>query len=191
MHHACLLVAAGALVLAGCSSQGNPGAAIGSAATATSEAPAPALSGASAPAAIARPSAPATAQVDAGTASAPPGPYQYDAAAGKKLYFVTYSVCHQVTGTGMAGVFPPLKGNPVVTDPDPTKQITTVLHGVSGPITVNGAKYDGTMPAFGSKLSDADIANIINYERSSWGNHARHATADEVAAVRNSGRQNP
>lgn len=43
------------------------------------------------------------------------------------------------------------------------------------------------MPPFADQLSDADIANIVNYERSSWGNHAKPATAADVAAVRAKG----
>ena len=72
----------------------------------------------------------------------------------------------------MPGAFPALKGDPVVNDADPSKHIHVVVFGLEG-ATIDGVKYDAAMPEFGSQLSDADIAGIINYERSSWGNHGK------------------
>lgn len=107
----------------------------------------------------------------------------YDAAKGQVLFTANCSDCHQTTGEGVPGAFPPLKGNPAVINPDPTLQIHTVLHGASG-ITIGGVKYTSVMPPFAGQLSDADIADIIDYERSSWGNHAKQVTPAEVAAAR-------
>lgn len=114
--------------------------------------------------------------------------YQYDAAHGEKLYGDTCAACHKDTGLGVPGAFPPLKGNPAVTDPDPTRQIETVLHGVHGPLTINGAQYNGFMPPFGGNLNDVEAADLINWERSSWGNHAKHVTPDEIATIRAGGK---
>lgn len=127
--------------------------------------------------------APAT--VPAPTAAAGGG-YSYDAGKGQSLFMANCSACHQATGEGIPGAFPPLKGNAAVDADDPTLHIHTVLHGVHG-VTIGGVAYSSVMPPFADQLSDADIANIVNYERSSWGNRAKPATAAAVAAVRAKG----
>ena len=100
----------------------------------------------------------------------------YDAAKGKALFTANCAACHQASGEGLPGAFPPLKGNAAVNDADPTTHIRAVLHGLQG-ANVGGVVYASPMPPFGDTLSDADIANIINYERSSWGNHGAPVTA--------------
>lgn len=142
-----------------------------------SSAPAPASASASAPASAAT-AAPAS--------STPAGPYTFDAAKGAALYTANCAACHQATGTGLTGAFPPLKDNPVVNDADPTKQITTILHGLHGE-AVMGTVYPSAMPPFAASLSDADIANIANHERTSWGNHGKEVTAEQVKALRAKG----
>jgi cytochrome c oxidase cbb3-type subunit 2 len=119
-------------------------------------------------------------------ATAPSG-FAYDAAKGEQLFSANCSACHQTTGEGVPGAFPPLKGNAAVNDADPAQHIRTVLHGLENTV-VDGVKYESPMPEFGSTLSDADIANIIDYERSSWGNHGKPVTAQEVAAERAKGK---
>ncbi|HXE66848.1 MAG TPA: multicopper oxidase domain-containing protein [Rhodanobacteraceae bacterium] len=120
------------------------------------------------------------------SAPAAAGPYKFDAAHGASLYASTCSACHQATGTGLPGAFPPLKGDPVVLNPDPAEQIETVLNGAHGR-TISGTTYPSAMPPFGPSLSDADIADIINHERSSWGNQGKPITADQVQAERAKG----
>lgn len=120
-------------------------------------------------------------------ASAAAGGYSYDAAKGQALFTANCSACHQATGEGVPGAFPPLKGNAAVDNDDPTLHLHTILHGASG-VVIGGVKYASTMPPFAGQLSDADIANIANYERSSWGNHAKHVTPADVAAVRAKGK---
>lgn len=126
----------------------------------------------------------------AGSASSPaptsPGAYSYDAAKGESLFSANCSACHQAAGAVIPGAFPPLKGNAAVDNADPTLHIHTVLHGAHD-VTIGGVKYTSVMPPFAGQLGDADIANIINYERSSWGNHAKPVTPAEVAAVRAKG----
>ena len=119
-------------------------------------------------------------------ASAPAGAYKFDPAHGASLYTTNCSACHQATGTGLPGAFPPLKDNPAVLNPDPAKQIDVVLHGLHGE-AINGTTYPSAMPPFGPSLSDADIADIINHERSSWGNQGKLITADQVKAGRAKG----
>ena len=132
----------------------------------------------------------APAAVVAGSASSPApaaaGSGSYDAAKGGSLFSANCSACHQASGEGIAGAFPPLKGNAAVDNADPTLHIHTVLHGAHG-VTIGGVNYTSVMPPFADQLNDADIANIINYERTSWGNKAKLVTPAEVAAVRAKG----
>lgn len=107
---------------------------------------------------------------------------------GAQLFSANCAACHQATGTGLPGVFPPLKGNSVVNDPDPTRQIHAVLHGLSGEV-VDGTKYAGAMPGFKDILDDSQITAIINHERSAWGNHGKPVMAAQVAAARAAGKQ--
>jgi cytochrome c oxidase cbb3-type subunit 2 len=127
--------------------------------------------------------APAAAPAPTAAAS---GGYSYDAGKGQSLFMANCSACHQATGEGIPGAFPPLKDNAAVDADDPTLHIHTVLHGAHG-ATIGGVAYSSVMPPFADQLSDTDIANIVNYERSSWGNHAKPATAADVAAVRAKG----
>ncbi len=120
---------------------------------------------------------------DLPAAAAAPGSPVYDAARGQTLFTANCAACHQATGEGLPGAFPPLKGNSAVNDADPTQHIHVVLHGLQG-ANVGGMVYPSPMPPFGTTLSDADIANIINYERSSWGNHGAPITTEQVAAQR-------
>ncbi|MGH7076071.1 MAG: multicopper oxidase domain-containing protein [Stellaceae bacterium] len=111
------------------------------------------------------------------------GPYHFDPATGASLFAANCAACHQQTGQGIPGAFPPLKGNAAVLDPDPTKQIDTVLNGLHGE-KVGGTVYATPMPPFAASLSDAEIANIINHERTSWSNHGKEITPSEVKAQR-------
>lgn len=110
-----------------------------------------------------------------------------DVANGQQLFTQNCAVCHQATGLGIPNAFPPLKGNAVVDDADPSAHIHTVLHGLQG-VVIAGVKYAAPMPEFGSHLSDAEIAAIVNYERTSWGNHGAQVTAQQVAAERAKGK---
>lgn len=99
--------------------------------------------------------------------------------------FTRCAACHQATGLGMPGAYPPLAGSEwLVNNPD--VPIRIVLHGLQGPITVKGTSFNNAMTPFGDQLSDAEIAAVITYERSSFGNHASAITAEQVKAVRDS-----
>lgn len=124
-----------------------------------------------------------TAPASSAPVSPAAGGYTFDAAKGASLYDSTCAACHQSNGEGVPGAFPPLKGNAVVGDADATQHIDTVLHGAHG-LTIGGVAYPGAMPPFAGQLSDADMANIVNHERSSWGNHSQQVTPADVAAVR-------
>jgi len=105
------------------------------------------------------------------------------AEAGQKIFTTNCSSCHQANGKGQPGVFPPLAGNSVVTGPA-DKVISIVKNGLSGKISVNGTTYNGQMPAWKGTLSNNDIAAVITYIRSSWGNKASAVTAAQVAATK-------
>ena len=109
------------------------------------------------------------------------------AARGSALFTTHCAACHQVNGKGLPGAFPALEGNAVVNDVDPAAHIRTVLHGLQG-AAIGGVAYSSPMPAFADQLDDAEIADIVNHERSSWGNHGAPATAVQVAAERAKGK---
>ncbi|MGB6156034.1 cbb3-type cytochrome c oxidase subunit II [Castellaniella sp.] len=128
----------------------------------------------------------AQAPTGATTAAGPTGSKgasTFNAADGAKLFASTCAACHGAQGAGVPGVFPPLAQNPVVNAKDPTEHIHVVLHGLHGRV-INGITYAAQMPSFESQLSDSQIADIIDHERTSWGNQAPTVTAKDVAAVR-------
>ena len=102
---------------------------------------------------------------------------------GKQVYSTTCAACHQVSGEGTAGVFPPLAGSEWVTG-DEGKVARIILHGLTGPIEVAGETYNGMMPPWGGTLKDADIAAVLTYVRGAWGNKAAPVTAAKVASIR-------
>ncbi len=106
-----------------------------------------------------------------------------DAARGTALYSANCAACHQPGGQGLAGVFPPLAGSAVVNASDPADHITTVLNGRQGS-TIAGVTYASPMPAFKTILNDADIAAVVNHERTSWGNGAPIISVADVAKLR-------
>ena len=102
---------------------------------------------------------------------------------GAKVFQTNCSSCHQASGQGMSGTFPPLAGNPVVIG-NPTTVIHIIKDGLTGQISVKGATYNGQMPAWGQTLSSNDIAAVITYIRSSWGNSASAITPAQVSAAK-------
>lgn len=105
------------------------------------------------------------------------------ASPGATTYTANCASCHQPGGKGLAGSFPPLAGNSVVTG-DPQKVIHIVKYGLSGKIMVGPDAYNGMMPPWGTQLSDDQIAGVITYIRASWGNGASPVSAAQVAAVK-------
>jgi len=103
------------------------------------------------------------------------------------------AVCHQATGLGLAGSFPPLAGSEWATAASPAAAIRIVLHGLQGPITVKGQRFANQMPAYGTgqPLTDAQVAAVLTYVRGSWGNGASAVTAQQVAAERTATASHP
>jgi ubiquinol-cytochrome c reductase cytochrome b subunit len=105
------------------------------------------------------------------------------AAAGATVYTANCAGCHGANGMGQPGVFPPLANNPVVNGPA-DKVITIVDGGLTTPITVNGANFSGSMPAWKGQLTPAQIADVLTYVRSAWGNKASAVTTAQVSAAK-------
>jgi nitrite reductase (NO-forming)/hydroxylamine reductase len=101
---------------------------------------------------------------------------------GEALYTKYCSGCHQATGQGMAGAFPPLAKSDYLTK-DPQKAIEVVLKGLSGKITVNGVDYNNVMPNF-SYMKDREVADVLNYVLNSWGNAGGGIAVGAVTAAR-------
>ena len=104
----------------------------------------------------------------------PPGDFKWQAQ-GEKTYDTLCSGCHQRSGRGLAGAFPPLVGHApeVLARPDGRGYIARlVLFGLTGAIEVNGNMYDGVMPSWAA-LSDDEIAAVINHVLHAWGNDAK------------------
>lgn len=102
------------------------------------------------------------------------------------------SACHGRNGAGAPRLYPPLRGSSWVNG-DPEIPIRAVLHGLEGPITVEGEEFMNKMTPLGDRLADKQIARILTYVRASWGNTAPPVTEAEVARVRaaTAGRSEP
>jgi nitrite reductase (NO-forming) len=100
---------------------------------------------------------------------------------GEIVFRTNCMACHQENGKGIPGSFPPLAQSDFL-NADKTRAIKTVIGGKEGLLTVNGAKYDGSMPAW--TLSDEDIANVLSYAYGSWDNSRKEVTPADVKATR-------
>jgi len=103
---------------------------------------------------------------------------------GKADYNANCAACHAPDGKGASnGMFPPLAESPWVAG-DPSRAIKVVLHGLHGPVTVGEKMFNLEMPPQGAVLKDEQIASILTYVRSSWGNNHPAVSPGEVAAIR-------
>lgn len=96
--------------------------------------------------------------------------------------------CHQGTGLGMLNFYPPLVSSPWVTGSE-ERLIKLTLHGLWGPMEVNGVTYDPAkgvppMTAFKAILNDEEIAAVLTFVRNTWGNRASVISPEQVKAVR-------
>ncbi|HEX9650074.1 MAG TPA: cytochrome c [Cyclobacteriaceae bacterium] len=100
---------------------------------------------------------------------------------GEIIYKKDCITCHMENGEGIPGVFPPLAKSDFLLE-HLDKSISAIINGLSGEISVNGQIYFGQMEPV--KLTDQEIADVLNYSRNSWGNKANEIKAEEVAAQR-------
>ena len=106
------------------------------------------------------------------------------AAQGKRVYEAVCGICHGPDGNGKPGQAPPLAGSEWVV----TKGINRLTHiplaGLTGTLKVEGKEWNLNMAAMGAALSDSDLAAVLTYMRTSWGNKASEVTADDVKKIR-------
>jgi mono/diheme cytochrome c family protein len=112
-----------------------------------------------------------------------PAAFEPDVAKGEQLFLANCAACHQATGLGVPGAFPPLAKSAWVAGSE-DRVIKAILAGLAGEIEVNGVKYNGNMPNIGAGLKDAQVANIATYVRQAWGNTAEPVMDTKVAEVR-------
>lgn len=105
-----------------------------------------------------------------------------DIAKGKETYTKVCGACHQPTGAGVPNAFPPLAGSDYL-NKDVNRAISAVLKGLNTEITVNGAKYKGTMPPQ-ANLTDQQIADVLTYVYANWNNCKKKVTPAMVKALR-------
>lgn len=104
-------------------------------------------------------------------------------AEGKRIFGANCAACHQSSGLGVPGAFPPVVGSEWVTGPEQTV-VRILLNGLGGPVKVKGVTYNGAMPAWKEALSDDDIAHVITYLRQWAPNAAPAVSAASVATLR-------
>jgi len=103
-------------------------------------------------------------------------------AKGESVYLGNCAACHQPTGVGLAGAFPPLADSDFLQG-NRNEVLAAALFGLEGPITVNGVEYNGVMPSLGH-LTDEDLAAAISYVFGSWGNNLAAVSVEEVTLLR-------
>ncbi len=100
---------------------------------------------------------------------------------GKRIYSQNCAACHQGSGKGIPGAFPPLAGSDFL-NANKDRAIEVLVNGLNGKISVNGKEFNGVMPA--QNLSDEDIANVLTYAYSQWGNSKKVVSPAEVKSAR-------
>ncbi|MBV1777442.1 nitrite reductase, copper-containing [Burkholderiaceae bacterium DAT-1] len=102
---------------------------------------------------------------------------------GKQVFDKACVACHQANGSGIPGVFPPLANSDFL-QKNPKEAARILIGGRAGEITVNGVKYNGVMPP--QDLSDAEVADVLNYVNVQFNGGKPVLSADEVKQLRNS-----
>lgn len=98
---------------------------------------------------------------------------------GKQVFTTTCQACHQATGAGIPGAFPPLAESEWVNGP-PKRMVAIILHGLQGEINVKNQKFQGVMPPFKDQLKPEDIAAVATYVRNSFGNKSNQVSVEVV-----------
>jgi mono/diheme cytochrome c family protein len=124
---------------------------------------------------------PQKAGAGAGAAEAP----QSLAQQGKAVFAASCMVCHQASGQGVPGQFPPLAGSDIVQGGD-KRLVAIVLKGLQGPITVSGKPFTSAavMPPWEAQLSPKKIAAVLSYIRQEWGNKAPEVSEAKIVAAK-------
>lgn len=123
---------------------------------------------------------------DTTTAALRSGDYRV---AGSLAYAEHCQACHRADGRGMPRVYPALAGNSIVFADDPSSLVQVTLIGGRTPHTPHD-RMAFTMPGF-EQLPNAQLAQILTFIRSSWGNHASAVSEVDVARMRRVVRDKP
>jgi mono/diheme cytochrome c family protein len=107
---------------------------------------------------------------------------ELDLSAGKKVFDENCKVCHQESGEGVAGTFPPLANSDYMLA-DKMRAVKQAIYGSKVPITVNGVEYPGSVMTV-IELSDEQVRDVVNYVLNSWGNNGGTVTLEDVKAAR-------
>jgi mono/diheme cytochrome c family protein len=100
---------------------------------------------------------------------------------GQSLYTLNCVTCHMANGEGVVGVFPPLaKADYLMEDTQRAAKI--ILHGINGQMKVNDVSYFGAMIGF--KMTDEEVADVLNYIRNSWGNTGSIIKGNDISEVK-------
>jgi mono/diheme cytochrome c family protein len=102
---------------------------------------------------------------------------------GQKIYENTCLTCHQADAGGVPGMTPPLQKSPYVQGPS-VKLIGIVLNGLNDGVEIEGETYTNPMPPFSSVLKDQEIADVLTYLRSHFGNKGGPITVMQVSKIR-------
>jgi len=102
---------------------------------------------------------------------------------GEKIYKGACIACHEADGSGAPRIYPPLPGNANLQSADASSTLRVILDGAQT-VTTLRAPNKGSMPAYATKLSDREIADVTNYIRNAWGNAAPAVTPEQVAKAR-------
>ena len=103
---------------------------------------------------------------------------------GKALFSANCITCHQANGEGVPGQYPPLAGSEVEVGEATNQLIAIVLKGLQGPVEIKGKPFNNSMQAWEGQYTDQQLAAILTYVRSDWGNNAPPITADMVKQMR-------
>lgn len=122
------------------------------------------------------------------TPSKPAGPVDM-VALGKRTFQNTCQACHQETGLGLPGLYPPLAGSDWVQASDPSRIIRIVLDGLHGPVLVKGETFNNIMVPWRGALSDQQMAAVLTYVRQAWGNKAAAVNESEIKEIREATRE--
>ena len=106
-----------------------------------------------------------------------------DIAKGKKIYATRCLVCHQADGGGVPNMNAPLDGASNVVGNNIARLVRIIKKGYNEKVALDGFYYSNAMTA-NPDLSDADIANVLSYIRTSWSNNASKITVQQVQAAK-------
>ncbi len=103
---------------------------------------------------------------------------------GKKIFSANCATCHQMTGLGVAGQYPPLAGSEIVNG-GTRRPAMIVLKGLTGPLTVKGQHFgSAVMQPWEKTLNDQKIADVLTFVRQEWGNTGGPVSPEQISALR-------